>query len=166
MTFETFDQSDEEAWPDWKRPTYLPTYRLLFLAVHNSSIGHLVPWSVATNNKTLQSDPRDLWPLRHLIRVMKRHDLTKKICLPTYLPVHLPKSTPSRCDSRDLWPLWHLFRVMRWPDLSKKTLRCCDIWDTDYNTVNWEPEFMTIFVTWQLICDTGQHSQFLRCFNL
>ena len=31
-----------------------------FLAVHNSSIGHLVPWSVTTNNKTLQSDPRDL----------------------------------------------------------------------------------------------------------
>ena len=36
-----------------------------------------------------------------------------------------------------------------WPD-QKKTLRCCDIWDTDYNTDNWEPEFMTIFVTWQL----------------
>ena len=30
-------------------------------------------------------------------------------------------------------------------------VRCCDIWDTDYNTDNWEPEFMTIFVTWQLI---------------
>ena len=26
-----------------------------------------------------------------------------------------------------------------------------DIWDTDYNTDNWEPGFMTIFVTWQLI---------------
>ena len=25
-----------------------------------------------------KSDPRDLWPLRHLIRVMRRHDLTKK----------------------------------------------------------------------------------------
>ena len=25
---------------------------------------------------TLQSDPRDLWPLRHLIRVMRKHDLT------------------------------------------------------------------------------------------
>ena len=33
----------------------------------------------------------------------------------------------------------------------------CDIWDTDYNTDNWEPGFMTIFVTWQLFvsCDTG-----------
>ena len=27
---------------------------------------------------TLQSDPRDLWPLGHLIRGMRRHDLTKK----------------------------------------------------------------------------------------
>ena len=27
----------------------------------------------------------------------------------------------------------------------------CDIWDTDYNTDNWETGFMTIFVTWQLI---------------
>ena len=27
----------------------------------------------------------------------------------------------------------------------------CDIWDTDYNADNWEPEFMTNFVTWQLI---------------
>ena len=30
-------------------------------------------------------------------------------------------------------------------------LETCDIWDTDYNSDNWEPEFMTIFVTWQLI---------------
>ena len=25
-----------------------------------------------------------------------------------------------------------------------------DIWDTDYNSDNWEPEFMTIYVTWHL----------------
>ena len=30
-------------------------------------------------------------------------------------------------------------------------LETCDIWDTDYNSDNWEPEFMTIFVIWQLI---------------
>ena len=29
-------------------------------------------------------------------------------------------------------------------------LETCDIWDTDYNYDNWEPDFMTIFVTWQL----------------
>ena len=26
----------------------------------------------------------------------------------------------------------------------------CNIWDTNYNSDNWEPEFMTIFVVWQL----------------
>ena len=25
-----------------------------------------------------KSNPRDLWPLRHLFRVMRRHDMTKK----------------------------------------------------------------------------------------
>ena len=30
-------------------------------------------------------------------------------------------------------------------------LMTCDIWDTEYNTDTWEPGFMTIFVTWQLI---------------
>ena len=45
---------------------------------------------------TLQSDPRDLQPLRHLIRVMKRHDLTEKrptyqhTYPPTYLPTYVP----------------------------------------------------------------------------
>ena len=27
----------------------------------------------------------------------------------------------------------------------------CDIWDTDYNSDNWEPEFITKIVIWQLI---------------
>ena len=35
--------------------------------------------------------------------------------------------------------------------MTKAILETCDIWDTDYNSDNWEPEFMTIFVTWQLI---------------
>ena len=34
------------------------------------------------------------------------------------------------------------------PKMAKTTF---DIWDTDYNSDNWEPEFMTIFVIWQLI---------------
>ena len=55
----------------------------LFLAVHNSSIGDLVTHSLTHSLRvllllTLQSDPRDLWPLRHLIRVIRRHDLTVK----------------------------------------------------------------------------------------
>ena len=52
------------------------------------------------------------WPLRHLIRVMRRHDLTKKSTYPhTYLPTYL--STYLRehpqgailetCDLYDIW---------------------------------------------------------------
>ena len=69
----------------------------LFLTVQNSSIGDLVPWLVGWSVgplpltirvfTTLQSEPRDLWPLRHLIRVMRRHDLTKKS---TYPPTYQP----------------------------------------------------------------------------
>ena len=38
--------------------------------------------------------------------------------------------------------------------------------DTDYNTDNREPGFMTIFVYLTLNCDTGQHSQFLQCLMI
>ena len=63
----------------------------------------LVGWAPLTIRvyTTLQSDPKDLWPLRHLIRVMKRHDLTEKIPTylhtypPTYLPTHLPTHPPT-----------------------------------------------------------------------
>ena len=35
--------------------------------------------------------------------------------------------------------------------IEKTILETCDIWDTYYKSDNWEPEFMTIFVTRQLI---------------
>ena len=61
-----------------------------------------------------------------------------------------------------VWPLRHLIKVMRKHDLTNiltifdnfghnDTHNTSDIWDTDYNSDNWEPEFMTLFVTWQLI---------------
>ena len=40
--------------------------------------------------------------------------------------------------------LWKIFRNLDNP-------RTFDIWDILYNSDNWEPEFMTIFVVWQLI---------------
>ena len=56
-----------------------------FLAVQNSSIGDLVTHSV-THSVTqsvshvyfchTKSNPKDLLPLRHLIRMLRRHDLT------------------------------------------------------------------------------------------
>ena len=72
---------------------------------------------------------------------MRRHDLTKKY-LPTYLtyiPTHLPTYLPT-----------YLCTSIR-EQLIGAIIGTCDIWDTDYNTDNWEPGFMTIFVTWQLI---------------
>ena len=72
------------------------------------------------------------------------------------------------CDLWDICSEW--WEDMTWPkrndkdkyenkdndkDKDKHLLRAiletCDIGDTDYNSDNWEPEFMTIFVTWQLI---------------
>ena len=35
--------------------------------------------------------------------------------------------------------------------IEKTILEPCDICNTDYNSDNWEPAFMTIFVIWQLI---------------
>ena len=34
---------------------------------------------------------------------------------------------------------------------NKDNPETCDIWDTDNNSDNWEPEIMTIFVIWQSI---------------
>ena len=34
--------------------------------------------------------------------------------------------------------------------MTKTIPETCDIWDTNYNSDNWEPEFMTICVAWQL----------------
>ena len=86
MVFCLYPLSREE----WNRiPNFLPPKESLFsLAVQNSSIGHLVCLSVTTNNQTLQSDPRYLWPLRHLIRGMRRHYYLPAN-LPTYLPTYL-----------------------------------------------------------------------------
>ena len=84
-----------------------------FLAVQNSSIGDLVTHSLGQSGSLqsvshwryfyfwhIKSDPRDLWPLRHLIRVIRKHDLTTKITyLPSNLPIFLHLSDP-----RDLWP--------------------------------------------------------------
>ena len=57
---------------------------IVFLAVQNSSIGDLVTHSLThsvTHDFTIDiqrailktCDPRDMWPLRHLIRAMRKH---------------------------------------------------------------------------------------------
>ena len=59
VTFETFDQSDEETWPDQKKDKY------------NEKVKYI--WKTPS-----KSYPIHLWPLRHLIRVTRTHDLTEK----------------------------------------------------------------------------------------
>ena len=61
MTFETFDQSDEGTLADQKK--------------YNDKDNDKDKYISRAHSK---SDPRDLWPLRHLIRVMRRLDLNKK----------------------------------------------------------------------------------------
>ena len=41
-------------------------------------------------------------------------------------------------------------RQIHWEHLQRAILVIWDIWDTDYISDNWELEFLTIFVTWQL----------------
>ena len=139
MTFDSFDQSDENTWPGQEN-TYLPSYLFTYLPTY-------LPTCLLYKTPS-RSNPRDLWPLIHLIRVMRRHDLTTKYHpteipthLPTYPPTYLPYSTPSRSNPGDLWPLRHWFQVWK--------LRA---WLHDN----------LCYLT--LKSDTGQHLQFLRCF--
>ena len=67
-------------------------------------------------------------------------------------------------ETYDHWDIWSELRgEMNWQKNNDKDIYkdkykekdsdkwlTCDIWDTDYNYDNWEPEFMKIFVTWQL----------------
>ena len=67
MTFETFDQSDEGIWPDQQKDNDKYEDK----ENDNDKDKHIL-------RTPSESDLRDLWPLRHSIRVMRRHDLTKK----------------------------------------------------------------------------------------
>ena len=60
---------------------------------------------------TLQSDPRDLWPLGHLIRVMRRHDLTQKKTVTktnTKTKTNIFREHIQRAilETWDLWDIW------------------------------------------------------------
>ena len=67
MTFETFDQCDEDTWPDQQKDDDKDKY------IDKDDDEDKYIWRTPS-----KSDPRDLWPLRHLIGVMKGHYRTKK----------------------------------------------------------------------------------------
>ena len=127
-------------------------FNILILAVQNSSIGDLITdWL----NDSLTEDFTN-WhtknniivfiPSRHLIRVMKGHVLTPK-----------KTNTMTKTKSKTHTAYWQLRHLISSDDLRFRVfsngaiIGTCDICDTDYNTENWEPGLMTIFVTWQLI---------------
>ena len=68
MAFEIFDQSDEETWPDQKNT----------ITKTNTKKKTMTKTKTNIFRKHIQRDPTDLRPLRHLIRVMRGHDLTNK----------------------------------------------------------------------------------------
>ena len=83
---------------------------------------YYLPLSLSTYKDLLlfdiQSDPRALWPLRHLIRVMRRHYLTNKKTKTT---------TTTKTNT---------FRK----HLQRAPLETYDLWDTDYISDNWEQQ--------------------------
>ena len=110
------------------------------------------------------------WPKK---KTMTKPDTkTKKKTMSKTFREHLQRAIPETCDLCNIWSEW-------WVDMTRpkretitmtntetktmtKTntfrehlqrviLETCEIWDTDYNFDNWELDFMTIFVTWQLI---------------
>ena len=65
MTFETFDQNDEETWTDQQKD--------------NDNYKDKDKDNDKDIKRTLlKSDPRVLWPLRHLIGELRRQALTNK----------------------------------------------------------------------------------------
>ena len=133
MTFETFDQSDEETGPDQKNGNDKDKYK----EKHNDKDKYI-------QRAPSRSNPRDLWPLRHLIRVMRRQDLTKKLIM-----------TKTNTKKRQ----WEIHLESKYKDKDKdndkdkyieSTFRAilvtCDIWDTDYISDNWELDFLTILL--------------------
>ena len=73
-----------------------------------------------------KSNPRDLWPLRHLFRVMRRQDMTKKI-------TKLKTNTKTKTKT-----MTYTFRALETCDLR------LDTWDTDFISDNWEQQYQDL----------------------
>ena len=110
MTFETFDQSDEGTWPDQKKD------KDKYKDKHNDKDKYIL-------RAPEKSDPRDLWLLRYLIRVMKRHDLTKKKTMTETKTKTMTKTNTFRehlqraiFETFELWDIWsEWWGNMTWP---------------------------------------------------
>ena len=141
MTFQTFDQSYEETWPDQKNTitkTNTKTKTMTKTNTFREYLQRAIPencdlwdiWSEWWGDMT--------WPKT------QTKTKTKTMTMTNTFREHLQRGILETCDNpTDLWHLshWLQFRQLR-------------TWIDDnfcYLTIN---------------CDTGQHSQFLRCFSL
>ena len=71
-----------------------------------------------------------------------------------YCWLDIQRATQETCDLWDIWSewwgdmCWQFWQFLHcWTIL---TMTMIILWDIDYNSDNWKPDFMTIFVTWQL----------------
>ena len=152
--------------------------KVYFLAVHNSSIGLIVPCSDPTNNQSLhnitewskrlvtfetfdQTDfLEDFQIFWKIFRFLEDFQIFGRFSYFWKIFIFLGDFQRFGRFLEDFWKIfrfledfqifgrfsdfWKIFRFLDNP-------RNFDIWDTVYNSDNWEPEFMTIFVIWQLI---------------
>ena len=128
VTFETFDQSDGETWPDQKKDNDNDKYK------DKDNYKDKYIWRTLS-----KSDPRDLWPLRHLIR--------------GYGDMNLPKKDNDTTNTKT------------------KTVTKTNDWLVTFETLITIMTFENLNLHDNLCyltikSDTGQHSQFLRCFIL
>ena len=110
----------------WPKNTYLHTYPPTYLPTYVPPLENTLKERskrLVTFETFDQSDEKT-WPDQKIPTYLHTYPLT-------YLPTYL-------CTSIREQPIGAIIGT-------------CDIWDTDYNTDNWEPGFMTIIVTWQLI---------------
>ena len=162
MTFETFDQSDEETGPDqhfdnfWQFCHFLKNV-LQFLQL-------LTIWQFLTNLEIVDN----FWQFRKYWTILKILGYFDQFWYFFF----------------KFWQFWHLWAIVDnwtimdnlivfddfdnlshnydkfwqfWTILDNLdnfgqfwTILTRDICDNDYNSDNWEPDFVTIFVTWQL----------------
>ena len=111
--------------------------------------------------KDILSNLRDLWHLRHWLQFWQLrnwiHDNLWDLTINCDTGQHLQflqcfKNIVSNYRAKTKTKTMTKTKTKTfWEHFLRAILDICDIWDTDYNSDNWEPEFMTNFVIWQLI---------------
>ena len=103
----------------------------------------LTNWLTVLLLLTLLSDPTDLWSLTHLIRVIRRHDLTEKDFrnISRFL-----ENFQIFGKFPDFWKNFQIFgKLSDFQHHRRAFLETCglrlDTWDTEYISDNWEQQY-------------------------